>query len=992
MKLLGKITAIIFIILFAIFLSVLLIAELAENKVTQIALERINDGVDATISVENVDFSLLRDYPNAVVELRDVNISRPGDTLAHIKRFYISVEALPLIDNEFIVNSITLEGGYTNYHIDSLGHTNFDAFLAVPEEQEQDSSTNELFLSLKQLELNKLFCSFTDDESNIASCLYIDSGLMDVYIDNDNQKASFKGELRTNNCRYPKSKLHLMEELKVQLDVEYFNKATNIKHLHIKSDGLDIQANGLVNIGDSIYTDLQISSSFFNMGELKKYIPDSLIQAYQIKKLSGIANVQASVKGVYNDSVMPHINASIRLNDGSVAMLEYPTIKHMQLAANYSNGELMNMQTSQVIIDTLSFNTGQSKVWLAANINNLDNIQYGAKAKVQLDLADIETAIPDLPAKDLQGLVDVQLSTHGKLPNTYDMHFADYFLQRTNLQITLNDLGLSMDSVIKLKGCNALLMYANNTLTVDDLGLYLPDFNLNIIDADLTSHFKGQLHDLSSLSIEIPRLELATEGSHLAGTAQFKNLTMPSYEMDIKANVKLNEWMAFAPDSLVKQMDGYMSAALQTGGTMNLDSISDNVIQTLFTNTILKTEFKNAEVAMFDENMHLSKLNGRFSLQNDSLSIEKVSGDFSGITFSSDSTSVQNIYAAYWLNQEDTIKVDAYMHLGDIDYTLIESLMTSEVEAVEPTNESIEPARYSIQAKGKVSANSFWYNNALFENLSALYNVSDSLYIADQIKFDAFKGSTNSSVKAQLMPDDVMKINFNNSTSGLDINQLLYDFDDFMEYTDEVYISHEQLSGVFSTDSLDGQIILIGDSIDLNKVKLKAKLKLEDGRLKDYPITAEMGKDYKIDGLDDLQFKTLDTKLFVTGGAVYAPLTNIKTNTFDISLFGKQDFNLDCQYHLRFYLKEILRKGKTNRIEKKQSKESKQTDEGGTKGLTSMFAIYKVENGKTVKSTLEGKDSQSRKKMRSQIYLKEAFAELEFHPLIINYNTGVTDE
>jgi hypothetical protein len=272
--------------------------------------------------------------------------------------------------------------------------------------------------------------------------------------------------------------------------------------------------------------------------------------------------------------------------------------------------------------------------------------------------------------------------------------------------------------------------------------------------------------------------------------------------------------------------------------------------------------------------------------------------------------------------------------------------------------------------------------------MSALYNVSDSLYIADQVKIDAFKGHMNSSVKVEMLPDDVMKINFKNNTQGLDFNQLLYDFDDFIEYTDEVYISHEQLSGIFSTDNLHGQLLFVGDSIDMDKIKLTADLKLENGRLKSYPITTEMADDYNYEELKDLHFKTMDTKVFAYQGAVYVPLTDVKSNAADIGILGKQEFNMDCQYHLRFYPKEILRKGKTDRIEKKQSSE-KTKKGGGVKGLAAWFAIYKVKDGKTVKSFLEGKDSDAKKKLKREVFLKEAKAKLEFHPLIVKYDTKV---
>ncbi len=976
--------------LLGVFLSLLLIAELAENKVATIALNRINEGVDATISVGNIDLSLITNLPDATLEFSDVEVITPGDTLTQIERLYISVELWPLLKSRFNITEISLEGGWLNYQVDSLGKSNFDVFLAVPEEQEADTTTNELFLSLKHLALNNIFFSYTDKSSDINACLYIDEGLSKVYIDNNNQKAAFKGVLRANQCQYPQSKLHLMEELKVELDVSYFNDKLTIAGCDIETDGARLKANGEIHLADDIYTDVRISSSVFDIRELSKYIPDTLLSNYDVRHVAGIATLQANIKGIYNDSVMPKIDAWLQLNEGSVALGNYPAVNHIKFTGMYSNGELMNNETTQLAIDTLSFAAGGSRAFVTANIQNLDAIAYRAKAKLQIDLGDIYYHLPDSVVDGLSGQMQLHASTQGQVPETIDEHFADYVMARTHINLHLADVGVQMDSVISLEKMNGQLSYGDRTFRLNDFSVRLPDYGLSVTKANVAASYNGQLARMNTLGLNISNFDIATVQSRFKGEASFSHPDYPEYRLDATAKLGLSEWMAFAPDSLLKSMTGSVSASLKTAGRLHLDSIANNLMETLFMHSELSADLNDVGVEMDSYPVKISHLSGKVGLSADSLNLETVSGDFNGITFDADSSFVKHIYTAYWLNQPDTIMAEGYFNFGDIDYAMFEPFMVEEVEE-EPTEaaEPAEPARYHFAAKGKLSANSFWYDNALLENMSALYNVSDSLYIADQIKIDAFKGHMNSSIRVEMLPDDGMTINFKNSTKGLDINQLLYDFDDFMDYTDEVYISHNQLSGLFSTDNLNGELTFKGDSIDMNLIKLTANLTLENGRLSNYPITTEMGKDYNIDGLEDLQFKTLDTKVFIYKQAVYMPMTNVKSNTFDITLFGRQDFNLDCQYHLRFYLKEILRKGKTNRLERKQSKEDKVDDYGGTKGLTSMFAIYKVVNGDVEKSFLEGKKSEDRRIMQRLINNKEGIYEFYFKPKFVKYNTKV---
>lgn len=992
MKTFKRFIAYFSIITFALILVLILIAELAENKVTKIALNRLNQQVDANLAVKNIDFSLIKDFPDAIVELQDVGITVDNDTLAQINRLFISVEVKPLLKSEFIIKEISVEGGMANYQIDSSGRTNFDVFLVESEDAPADTSSGTLYLSLKHLELKDLFCSFNDDQNQISACLYIDEGLTSIYIDNENTKATFNGQLRANQCRYPESPLHLMNELRLGLDVVYFNDLVTVNNLHIDTDGIDAHLKGEVRNDSSIYTNLQVNADNLDLGILKKYIPDSLSKAYELKQLAGVLKADAAIKGIYNDSIMPRINATLNLSRGTVLMSDYPLVTDIRLAGQYDNGELMNNQATQIQIDTFTFVSGGSKGLLSAKVSNLEEISYQIQSDLLVNLNDVSAYMPDSLIKHIDGEIEVQFQTNGVLPEKYDLAFADYILARSSAGIRLRDMSLEMDSLIELRAINAEVAFKNQQFELTSLNGEVDTYGLSIEDGQLNGRFEGSLTDVNSLNIVLEEIELATPKSHLKGDMAVKNLDAPFYTIDADAIANLSEFKVFAPDSLIKDMSGVLSVHIQSEGKIDMDDMVESIMERIFTDSELEAQMQDITVLMHDPLMQVKDVTGQLSLKNDLIGIKKLSGSFADITFNSDSSFVQNFYTGYWLNQPDTIKAEGYFQFGDIDYSLFESFMADDATNTETAAANIEePVNYCFQAKGKIAAKSFWYGNALFENLSALYNVSDSLYIADQVKFDAFKGSTNSSVKVQMLPGEVMKVNFKNSTKGLDVNQLLYDFDDFMDYTNEVYISHEQLSGIFSTDSLDGQVVFIGDSLDQEKLKLKANLKLENGRLKDYPITEEMANDYNRPELKDIIFETLDTKLFSYRGDLYIPQTEVKTNAYDISILGKQEFDLDCQYHLRFYLKEILRGGKTNRIEKKQES-GKIKQGGGAKGLASMFAIYKVEDGKTEKSGLEGRDSEDKKKLRSQIYLKEAMAKLEFHPLIVKYNTGVIED
>ena len=989
MKLLFKILAYTFFILLGLVLALFLIAELAENKVTSIALDQINDGVEANITVHDVDFSLLKDFPYATVELQDVVISTPHDTLAHVNHIFVAVETMPLLDSQFKIKEVTVEGGHANYHINKDGSTNFDVFLAVPEEQESDTTSQSLYLLLEKLRLNQLFCSYKDQSNDIQACLYVDEADANVQINDLNKIAAFNGTIRANSCHYPSSNLMLMEETKINMDVAYNNDSIALHSVDIETDGAKIKASGYVKQGASIETDIHISSSQFDFKVLKKYIPDSLLQAYDIKQIAGIANAQVHINGLYNDSTMPLIDATFQLHDGHIEMANYPVVKHIQLSAKYNNGHLHNNETTTLDVDTFKFTSRLSNGFIAASIANLDNIKYAINSKLNLNLQELMDHMPDSTIEDMNGELALQFSTHGQLPEKFDDAFINYLLAKSTLKAELKNINAKVDTSLSLQNWNGRFDYKNKQFSISNLGVKLPNYPLTLQNTSLSGNFNGSIFDLKKLSIQLSAFDISTASSQLSGTAHIRNLEYPSYAIQANSRINLAEFKPFTPTSLVKDMSGTIKTALHSEGTLNLDSIADQAMDILFNATGINTRFEKVNIKLKDPSINILDLGGQLTLNADSLRMNNINGSFNKMTFATDSVQISNIYKAYWLNQADTIKVDGNLHFGDIDFTMFAPFMAEETSSETEETEPTEPSKYRLEAKGKVTAKSFNYENALLKNISTLYNITDSLYIIDQFKFDGFKGSMNSSLRYEVLPKMAV-LKFRNKTNKLDINQLLYDFDDFIAYTEETYISHNQLKGLLSAD-MDLSLNFIEDTLDLNSLMMKGDLLLEEGRLSDYDIAVEMGNEYNIEELADLKFKTIETKMFIYQGSAYVPQTNIKSNAFDITIFGMQEFNMDCEYYLRLYFKELIRKGKTKTITKKQSKEKKVKNDGGTKGMISIYPFYEIKNGIDNMGT-RGNNNSERKSMKMKILLQQTGLPVSFNPTDFNYETGVKDD
>lgn len=978
-----------------IILLLILLAEFAEAPVSKLALKNIQKSFGASIKIENIDFSLIKDFPNAQLDLKNVTIK--GDPVGQadimtLQHAYLSVKILPLLDNKIEIVRLELENGQANYHVAQNGTSNLDCFLSGTPESEPDTCQTAMLILAPTINTNNLTVNYTDETQKIKATLTLNEISLKLTQDNHSISAGAYGNILINKLHYPNSKVHLMKQTSLDINILYTKGTITLNPVQIISDEANITIAGKIGINNNYPANISIAESTLNLKELSKYIPDSILSCYKLSDIDGTLGISANIEGNLNDSVLPAISADMHLENASCKVLNYPHVTQFNAQLFYSNGTQHCLGSSTIDIKQLELTTPKSIIKLNARVANVSKPAYSFETNLTLDLAELKAFIPDDTHIGMEGSIKGSFNNKGTLPDSIDTSYFDELLKNSVAKITFANMCITMDSTLNIKDLNGIANYSPGQFELDSLSCRLPEYNLMLKPSLIRGSYNGRISNPSELTLNLDSFNIVANNSLLAGNAFVKNGQQVEYNINSTATVNLEDWGYFIPDTLITEHRGEIMADISSEGTLNPDSLYDEAMKLLFKNSQLNLLSNNLSLSTPDSLINIQSLNGAIYLGNDSIALNSISGNFNQTDFSIDSSSICKLYNSILLNNKDTIRVQGFAHLGSLDYDMIEKLIPKD----DPNNKTdltdtskYAPSNYAFEVKGKFGIDRIKYKQAVFENISGLYKLTDSLYIVDQLKIDGFKGCTNSSVKVQLLPNKVKKIYFKNQIHGIDINQLLIDFEDFKQFTNKIYISHVQLSGFISTDNLNGEITYINDSLDMNTIKLTTDIILENGRLHNYPMTKEMGEDYNIDNLEDLHFKTIDTKLFVYKGAVYAPLTNIKSNTFDISLFGMQNFNMDCQYHLRFYLKEILRKGKTDRIERKQANKDKRKDDGGTKGLSSLFAIYKVVDGKTVKSTLEGKDSKERGKMERSIKNKEAIYEFYFNPKLVKYNTSI---
>ena len=411
----------------SLLIVLMVVAKLTENKITDIAVEKVSETITAPMEIDDVSFTLIRRFPYATIEFNGMWLASPPaidttdsivpalDTLAKIGHLYVSVRTLPLLKKKFEVTKVEIREANFNYRVDSLGATNFDFLIDTTPKVETDTVTTPLNILLQDLVLRDIVCDYSDQSIGINAKLQIPQIKIKGEAVNNLYDGSVRGSLILTDCSMEGTNLYKMQETELNFDLGYADDSVSIDELTLVSDGIDMNISGSLLLEDEIRADISITEAKLNIGELIKYAPKQMLKEYGIKKVSGNLNLDAQVNGIVSDStLLPHVTMNVAMVNGNLNTSDYPMLKNINFIGYITNGILNNNQTTSLDFKTFHFETDQSKFDIEFSVQDIDHPKYNVKTNLEIVLSEFKDFIPDSTAQNVSGRINASLSTKAR--------------------------------------------------------------------------------------------------------------------------------------------------------------------------------------------------------------------------------------------------------------------------------------------------------------------------------------------------------------------------------------------------------------------------------------------------------------------------------------------------------------------------------------------------------------------------------------------------
>ncbi|MFO7843922.1 MAG: AsmA family protein [Bacteroidales bacterium] len=1024
MKKIIKVFTWLVVIFILLVIALAVTSKLAENKITDIALKKVSENINAPVTIDDVSFNLLRKFPYATIELYGVTLGSPQkmrgsdssittpDTIFQCKKLYVSVKSKPLLENKFEIVKIDIDGAHINYQVDTTGTTNVDFLL----DSEEDTTVIDtvpakpLSLILNNLSAWNIVINYNDELLKTKANVKIPNLKVNAEIQVSSIHASVVGQINLTKCSFNNTNLYLMNNTNIDLDIDYRDDSVRFKHLKVDTDGAGFSLSGNVILGDVITTDIKLSETELYLNELIKYAPNEILKEYGVDHVKGKVNLDATVKGVYSEFELPKVDFNISFKDGNLKTADYPELKNISFAGKATNGILRNNQSTQADFSSLHFETEKSKFDIAFSLLDLDHPKYTVNTTMDINVGEFKRFIPDSLIKNMDGNINATFSTKGELPDSIGDDFIDYLMANSQAEVYLKNLNVDVDSELSIKDFSTTFNYKPNHFSIEKLNVEVPVYNAELKNSSFNVDFNGSINNFSGIQLNIKSYHIETKGSEITGYAKVNNLDNPSYEFENIIRTNLSETKGMLPDSMFKILKGNVVINVKSKATLNMDSLSTQYMDIVFKKSAFQVVLTDVYAELYDYPLYtIERFNGIVSMAPEAITINKMSGIANGLDFLIDSTEIWNAYEVLILdNKKDFITVQTNIALGEINNNFLGAFMSSD-STVSETNaeaqseqntdasEQEAPSTDSVTTpllpnlkelgiphflvRGKLSIDKIEYEKNIIDGLSLLFRFTDSLYVVDQFKMKTCQGELNTSFKLDARRWDKPVIDVKNYITGLDVKELLMRNDNFGDTT----LTYEKVSGIL-TSEMHVRVFYEEGAWPTDRIRAQGHFTLEDGKIYDYEPLVDLSKNKILGGLkelDKLDFNTLTTSLFMYKDKIYIPETDIVTSSMDITAFAMHSLKDEYEYHLKIHLGDVLT-GKSEKILKEQAKQNKKDGSNVERSGIKLVSMKKDGNKKN------GFDNEKlEKEFLKDLNKQQGWLQLLFNPFLVNFNTDL---
>lgn len=473
MKLLSKILKITSILILSILILLFIASLILQERVADFTLKTLNDNFLTKFETESYRFSLIRKFPKASMEMKNVivysshGVDRSGfngiysDTLLAAKSVSIDFKTIDLLKGDYTFSRINIRSGNLNLFTDTAGLNNYE----ISSKKSDGAEENDFSLNLNRINLSDVRVVYND----LNAGLVIKGNFRNSRIKSKitEKKIDFDGNA---NVIFELFQLHgfaLKERITADLEV---GLTRNEKGIFFKKSTMSIENWSIILTGfiaDDNYLDLNVSGKNIDISQITDFLPERYRSRVSEYNPSGILKIDAKIKGISSRTTDPHYEIIYSLKNARIDNAGSDIrIDRFSFDGYFSNGSQNRPATSSFTISNFHTKLGSAEYRGEFSVSDfskplaeltLKGVLYPGELKQFLNLKNVDRAV---------GSVGLNIKLSGYMEKKERYRFSDILSLDSQSEIIFNSFGIRLNNkLIDLKDANGKFLINENTST-----------------------------------------------------------------------------------------------------------------------------------------------------------------------------------------------------------------------------------------------------------------------------------------------------------------------------------------------------------------------------------------------------------------------------------------------------------------------------------------------------------------------------------------------
>ena len=568
---------------------------LLRGKIGDIVKREANGMLTARLDFEKLDISLLRNFPNASLNLKGLTLVGTerfeGDTIVAAKRISVVVNLMSLVGDEgFEVRKIVLASPALHAHKLADGAVNWD--VMKPSEPAdttaaEESAPSSFRLSVRDFRLTDAVIRYEDDSTGME----LRTAPLSLRLSGDMSAESTQLDLDllAGGVDFTQGGVPLLHDAELALDAEIdadlaegrFTFSRNTLRLN----AIEMRLDGWVQqVGDALAMDVSAGCSEVRFKDLLSLIPAFYKHEFRSLAASGELSMELWARGQMHGAQLPAFELKTEVHNGSFQYSSLPkAVTDINIAAkvSYAGGEL---DKTEVEISEFGLKMAGNSLSATGYATNLmSDPTFRATLSGRVDLGAIREVYPLEKGIDLAGRIAASMKLSGRMS---DVESGRYERISASGSLVVEQLGLHVQQLPEVFIRRAAATISPQAMTLGEFGVTVGGSDLSAT-GQLTGYLgylmrgeqlagrlyvKSDLLDLNEIRAAVPadaeaESADAEKPAEEAAAAPAQAIVVPK-NLNLSLNAELKK--VLFEKMVITDIAGEMSVA---GGTLSLDRL-----------------------------------------------------------------------------------------------------------------------------------------------------------------------------------------------------------------------------------------------------------------------------------------------------------------------------------------------------------------------------------------------------------------------------------